>query len=118
MVQAIAESKRVDIQAQASHNTAVVEANRAALSVAEQKLRSNIARADTAVKLYEVNLTKLLQQKSIQTEGLKSAGQMLSTLVAGAMAAQHVSAGMSFGQTNQYGESKALHNSLTEKIGT
>lgn len=118
VVQAIAESKKVDIQAQTAHNTAVVEANRAALSVSELKLRSHIARADTAVKLYEVNLTKLLQQKNIQAEGLKSAGQMLSTLVAGAMAAQHVSAGMSFGQSNSYGESKALSNSLTEKIGT
>lgn len=118
VVQAIAESKRVDIQAQAAHNTAVVEANRAALSVSEQKLQSSVARANTAVKLYEVNMSKMLQQRTLQTDNLKSAGQMLSTLVAGAMAAQHVSAGMTFHQGQSTTETKSLSNSLTEKIGT
>lgn len=118
VVQAIAESKRVDIQAQTANNSSIIDANRAAIAISEQRLQSNLARATTAIKLYEVNLTKILQQRGLQNESLKSAGQMLATLVAGAMSAQHVSAGMSFGQSNQYGESKSLSNSLTEKIGS
>ncbi len=110
-VQASSEILRSEIAGVSAHNTAVIEANRAAISLGEMKVRSNIAKAETSVKLYDVNLTKLIQTKNLHADSLKAAGQMLSTLVGGAMAAQHTQASMSV--SSQDNTSRTFNNSHT-----
>lgn len=107
-VQAASEVLRAEVTSVAARNSAVSEANRAAISLGEMRLRSNIAKADTSVKLYEVNLTKLIQSKNLHADSLKSAGQMLSTLVGGAMAAQHTQ--VSMGISSSSSDSRSFNN--------
>lgn len=108
-VQASSEILRSEIAGVSAHNTAVIEANRAAISLGEMRVRSNIAKAETSVKLYDVNLTKLIQTKNLHADSLKAAGQMLSTVVGGAMAAQHTQ--VSMGVTGQDQSSRIFNNS-------
>lgn len=116
VVQANAETKRVELQARGIENSAVIESNKAMVQVGEMRLQSNLSKANTSIKLYEVNLTKLMQHKAVQTDSLKAAGQMLSTLVGGAMSAQHVSASISTSTSESSSNSQSISNSLSESI--
>ena len=116
LVQANSETKRIELQAQTVYNTSVIESSRANIQIGELATQSNLAKANTSIKLYEVNLTKMLQQKDLQAKSLQAAGQMLSTMVGGAMSAQHVQASISAtsGSSESYQES--INNNLSESI--
>lgn len=116
MVQASAETKRVELQAIGLRNSAVIDTNKSAIQIGEMRLQSNLGKANTSIKLYEVNLTKMIQQKGLQTDSLKAAGQMLSTLVGGAMSAQHVQASISASSSDSNSKSQSISNSLSESI--
>lgn len=116
VVQAHAETKKIDLQARTVQNTAVIETNRSTVQIGEMRLQSNLSKANTSIKLYEVNLTKLLQQKDLQAKSLQAAGQMLSTLVGGAMSAQHVQASISSSSGSSESYSESVGNSLSESI--
>lgn len=83
----------------------------ASLQIQEARLRNNLAYFETLMHEYDARLGRVLQQTTLKVEGLKSAGQITSTLGAGAMAAIHVQAGItgsgSASDTNNY---SVIHN--------
>jgi archaellum component FlaC len=87
------------------------KAELASLQVQESRLRNNLAYFETLMHEYDARLGRVLQQTTLKVEGLKSAGQITSTLGAGAMAAIHVQAGISgsgnASDTNNY---SVIHN--------
>lgn len=117
-VQAVVSLKNARTSAVEARDRAVIAGNEAAIRIGQQHQDGNVAKAQLGVKLYEVNITKLNQVKEIQTKALAAAGQMLSTLAGGAMAAQHVSASISSSASDGYSVSKSesISNSLSEKV--
>lgn len=95
VVQARAEAYRADIgrfSAELNAQTARTEMNGRLL---QARLSNNLAYFEVQVKEYDAKMMRLLEQSKLQSEAQKAAGQMASQLAAGAMAALHVSAGMS-----------------------
>lgn len=86
----VADTQRFAAQAQA-------ETSKAQLQVAakEAELRTNISFYEAQVQAYIGNMEQLIRQAALVVDALKSAGQVSSTLAAGAMAGVHVGATLS-----------------------
>ena len=94
-IQAQATSLQADTGRFTAETNANTEAQRTSLLVTEARLRNNLAFFETSMHEYDARMSRLLQQVTLKVEGLKAAGQIASTLASGAMAAIHVSAGIS-----------------------
>ena len=100
-VQATAEVNRQIISANVAQNQASQAANEAAIRIGQQEVEVALAAAQAAIKLYETNIQLLLGEKEIMTKSLTASGEMLATLAGGAMAAQHVQAGIQYSEALQ-----------------
>lgn len=83
----IADTQRFVAQAQAE--TAKVQV---VVTAKEAELRTNVAYYQAQVQAYLGNMEQLIRQAQIVIDALKAAGQISSTLAAGAMAGVHVGA--------------------------
>lgn len=117
-INADADLKRVAIAATGTRNQAVIAGNEAAQRIGQQQLQAQIAKAELGIKLYDVTINKLNQQKELQQRALQAAGQQLATLAGGAMAAMNISASISSSASDGYSISKSesITNTLNEKV--
>lgn len=83
----VADTSRFSAQA-----TAETEKARADLAAQETLLRSNLALYSAAVEKYKVDSDLVLRAANLNVEAQRAAGQISSTLAAGAMAAVHIGA--------------------------
>ena len=86
----IADTQRFAAQAQAETAKAQVE-----VTAKEAELRTNVAYYQARVQAYLGNMEQLIRQAGVIVDALKAAGQLSSTLAAGAMAGVHVGATLS-----------------------
>jgi len=96
-VQAAAQAYTADTQrfsAAASAETAKAQLE---ISAKETELRSNISFYQAKVQAYLGLLEQMIRQATLSVDSVKAAGQLLSTLAAGAMAGVHVGASLSGG---------------------
>ena len=109
VVQARAEAYRADIgrfSAELNAQTSNTEMNGRLL---QARLSNNLAYFEIMLKEYDARMARMLEQSKLQSEAQKAAGQMASQLAAGAMAAIHVSAGMS-GSAGISSSESFIHN--------
>mgnify|MGYP003606060338 CR=1 FL=1 len=83
----IADTQRFAAQAQAETAKAQVQ-----VAAKEAELRTNISFYEAQVQAYLGNMEQLIRQAALVIDALKAAGQLSSTLAAGAMAGVHVGA--------------------------
>ena len=83
----IAETQRFAAQAQAETAKAQVQ-----VSAKETELRTGVSYYQAQVQAYIGNMEQLIRQAGLVVDALKAAGQISSTLAAGAMAGVHVGA--------------------------
>lgn len=95
VITAAAQAYSADTQRYAA--VAGAETAKAQLEVAarEAELRTNVSFYQAQVQAYIGNMEQLIRQASLVLDALRSAGQLSSTLAAGAMAGVHVSAALS-----------------------
>lgn len=86
----VADTQRFAAVAQAETAKAQVQ-----VSAKEAELRTNISFYQAQVQAYIGNMEQLIRQASLVVDALKAAGQISSTLAAGAMAGVHVGATLS-----------------------
>lgn len=86
----IADTQRFAAQAQAETTKAQVQ-----VAAKEAELRTNISFYQAQVQAYIGNMEQLIRQAGLVIDALKAAGQISSTLAAGAMAGVHVGATLS-----------------------
>lgn len=86
----VADTQRFAAQAQAETTKAQVE-----VAAKEAELRTNVSFYQAKVQAYIGNMEQLIRQASLVVDALKAAGQISSTLAAGAMAGVHVGATLS-----------------------
>ncbi len=105
-IQARAAAFSADVGRYTAEIEGVTKTQQTELLVSEARLRNNLARFDAVLREYDASMDRMLKQAALQVEGLKAAGQITSTLAAGAMAAIHVQASMSgsgsLSATNSY----------------
>ncbi len=87
-----ADTQRFSAVAQAETAKAQVQ-----VTAKEAEMRTNISFYQAQVQAYIGNMEQLIRQASLIVDSLKSAGQIASTLAAGAMAGVHVGATLSGG---------------------
>ena len=113
----IADTQRYAAVAAAETGKAQVE-----VSAQEVQLRSNIALYQAEVQQYISNMEQMIRRTALIIEALKSAGQLSTTLAAGAMAGVHVGATLSGGgsvtASGQVGESFSTSNSTSTGTST
>lgn len=85
-----ADTQRFSAQAQAETTKAQVE-----VSAKEAELRTNVSFYQAQVQAYIGNMEQLIRKAGLVIDALKAAGQISSTLAAGAMAGVHVGATLS-----------------------
>ena len=83
----IADTQRFAAQAQAETTKAEVQ-----VAAKEAELRTNVSFYQAQVQAYIGNMEQLIRQAGLVIDALKAAGQISSTLAAGAMAGVHVGA--------------------------
>ena len=83
----IADTQRFAAQAQAETTKAQVQ-----VAAKEAELRTNVSFYEAQVQAYIGNMEQLIRQAGLVIDALKAAGQISSTLAAGAMAGVHVGA--------------------------
>lgn len=83
----IADTQRFTAQAQAETTKAQVQ-----VTAKEAELRTNVSFYQAQVQAYIGNMEQLIRQAALVIDALKAAGQISSTLAAGAMAGVHVGA--------------------------
>lgn len=108
----IADTQRFAAQAQAETAKAQVT-----VSAKEVELRTNVAFYQAQVQAYLGNMEQLIRQAAIIVDALKAAGQIASTLAAGAAAGVHVGATLSgsgsVGASGQFSESTSKSESTS-----
>lgn len=82
-----ADTQRFAAQAQAETTKAQVQ-----VAAKEAELRTNVSFYQAQVQAYIGNMEQLIRQAALVVDALKAAGQLSSTLAAGAMAGVHVGA--------------------------
>jgi hypothetical protein len=87
---------------------ATVEGQRASLQTQIELGRLQIAKYDTLTSQWRSRVQELIQMSEISAQSLRAAGQMASTLAAGAMAGTHVSAGISASGSASQSSSRAV----------
>lgn len=86
----VADTQRFAAQAQAETTKAQVQ-----VAAKEAELRTNVSFYQAKVQAYIGHMEQLIRQASLVVDALKAAGQISSTLAAGAMAGVHVGATLS-----------------------
>jgi len=86
----IADTQRFAAQAQAETTKAQVQ-----VAAKEAELRTNVSFYQAQVQAYIGNMEQMIRQAALVIDALKAAGQISSTLAAGAMAGVHVGATLS-----------------------
>ncbi len=86
----IADTQRFAAQAQAETTKAQIT-----VSAKEAELRTNVSFYEAKVQAYIGNMEQMIRQAALVLDSLKAAGQLSSTLAAGAMAGVNVSASLS-----------------------
>lgn len=111
----IADTQRYTAMASAETGKAQVE-----VAAKETELRSNISFYQAKVQAYLGTMEQLIRQAAMTVDAVKAAGQLTSTLAAGAMAGVHVGATLSGGgnvsASGAYGES--FSNSISTATST
>jgi len=106
----VADTQRFAAQAQAETAKAQV-----LVTAKEAELRTNISFYQAQVQAYIGNMEQLIRQSGLVIDALKAAGQVSSTLAAGAMAGVHVGATLSgsgsVSASGSYGESTSKSTS-------
>lgn len=100
-----------NLSAQSDANRSKSEAD---IRIAEQQLQSNLAAAQNQIKLYEVSITKAIEEARIKIAGMQAAGTMAATLAGGAMAAQHVQASISSSSSESTSSATSRSESASE----
>lgn len=96
-IQAAAQAYTADTQRFAAQAGAETAQAQLAISAKETELRSNIAFYQAKVQAYLGLMEQMIRQAALSVDSVKAAGQLLSTLAAGAMAGVHVGANLSGG---------------------
>lgn len=113
----VAGTQRFAAQAQAETTKAQVT-----VTAKEAELRTNVSFYQAQVQAYLGNMEQLIRRAALIIDALKAAGQISSTLAAGAMAGVHVGANLSGGGTvaasGSYGESYAKSESASTSTST
>lgn len=113
----IADTQRYSAMAGAETGKAQVE-----VAAKEAELRSNISFYQAKVQAYIGNMEQLIRQAAMTVDAVKAAGQLTSTLAAGAMAGVHVGASLSGGgnvsASGAYGESISTQTSTSTNTST
>lgn len=108
----IADTQRYSAMASAETGKAQVE-----VAAKEAELRSNISFYQARVQAYIGTMEQLIRQAAMTVDAVKAAGQLTSTLAAGAMAGVHVGASLSGGgnvsASGAYGESTSTQTSTS-----
>lgn len=94
-IQALTSAYAADVQRFSAEMNAASTERQAATQLQELRLRNNLAYYESQLKAYDATIQRLIQQATLQSDAIKSAGQMASQLAAGAMAATNVSASLS-----------------------
>lgn len=93
------QAKAQAFSADASRYTAELAANteetRLAVTVAEGRLRNQLAYYETRVREYDQAMNRLIERGRVIVSGLAAAGNMAAQLSSGAMSAMHVQASLS-----------------------
>ncbi|WP_288923188.1 hypothetical protein [uncultured Ottowia sp.] len=92
VVQANAEAHRTNTQRVVASAQAQATVADAKIRAHEAALRTNIAMFEAAMRRYMADQEQMVTNAKLQTDVLKSAAQMLSTMAAGAMAGINISA--------------------------
>lgn len=103
----IADTQRFSAIAQAEGTKAQVQ-----VAAKEAELRTNVSFYEAQINAYVANMEQLMRRAALVLDALKSAGQISSTLAAGAMAGVHV------GATLSGGGSVAASGSFDESVST
>lgn len=86
----IADTQRYTAQASAQEAKAKVQ-----VAAKESEIRTNVAIYETEIRKYIADMEQLIRVAQIQLESLKAAGQVSSTMAAGAMAGINIGASIS-----------------------
>lgn len=84
-----------DVQRYSAELGANTEETRLAITVAESRLRNNLAYYETRVREYDQSMSRMIEKGRIIVQALTATGQINSNLASGAMAAMHVQASLS-----------------------
>lgn len=114
-IQARTAAFSADVGRYSAEIAATGEERKTELSVAELRLRNNLAFFETAYKEYDARLGRIIEQAKIVADSMRAAGQFASALAQGAMSAIHVQASMSgsgnASSSSQYSNSfQEIHN--------
>lgn len=96
---AIIQSKTQIFSADVGRYSAELQTNsetaRLAVTQGENRLRNSLSYHEITLRQYDAALQRMIERGRVQVSGLSAAGQMASTLAAGAMSAMHVQASLS-----------------------
>lgn len=113
----IADTQRFSAQAAAEGSKAQLE-----IAAKEVELRTNISFYQANIQNYIGHLEQLIRQSQVSVDALKAAGQIASTLAAGAQAAVHVGATLSGGggvnASGSYSDSNVTSTSTSTSTNT
>lgn len=116
-IEAGARAYTADTQRYTAQAGAEEARHRVELAAKEAEIRATLGIYEVEVRKYLADMDMLIKQAGIQLEALKAAGQVGSTLAAGAMAGINIGASMSGGgsvsASGSYGESKSKGISRT-----
>ena len=110
----IADTQRYSAQASAEEAKAKVQ-----VAAKEAELRTNVAIYETEIRKYIADMEQLIRVAQIQLESLKAAGQVSSTMAAGAMAGINIGAnlsgsgGVQASNQQSYGSSRSVSRQLS-----
>lgn len=109
----VADTQRFAAQAQAEGTKAQLQ-----VSAKESELRTNVAFYQAQVQAFLGNMESMIRKASLVVDALKAAGQISSTLAAGAMAGVHVGAQLSGGGQASASGSYAESFDITKGVET
>lgn len=94
-IQAKAQAFSADAQRYTAELGANTEETRLAITVAESRLRNQLAYYETRVREYDQSMNRLIERGRVIVSALAAAGNMAAQLSSGAMSAMHVQASLS-----------------------
>lgn len=118
VIQSAAQAYIADTQRFTSVATAETAKAQVEVSAQEAEMRSNIAMFQAQTQAYLGSMESLIRRAAVQIDALKGAGQVSSTLAAGAMAAVHVGATLSGGGNVSAAGQGSSSTSVSQSTGT
>lgn len=86
------------------------------IQASESAMARSLQLYEIEIKKYQADLEQMLRVSSAQLESMKSAGQIASTLAAGAMAGISISSGISGSSGINYSDSRSTATSKSESV--